>query len=97
MRKFKLQRLKYEANQNLIEKNKVDTSHNNQKGKITKYLHFFNKKFLSQQVQELVDTTNFEAIQLPSALSKRERLFLVERDFNNCISNSVMSQAAIQR
>jgi hypothetical protein len=39
----------------------------------------------------------YKSIKLPSTFTTRERMEMIEEDFENCISNNIMSKAAILR
>ena len=97
MRRFKLQRLKYEKNQKLLEKIKRAKTHKVQKGKISKFFHGFNKQFLSESIKPLANHPSFKSIKLPSNFSDKDKMKMIDFDFENCISNNIMSDASILR
>lgn len=97
MRKFKLQRLKYEENQKLLEKIKRAKKHKVQKGKISKFFHSFNQSFLSESIKPFADHPSFKCLKLPSTFSDKEKLKMIDYDFEHCISNNIMSTASMLR
>lgn len=97
MRRFKLQRMKYEENQKLLERIKRAKKHKVKKGKISKFFHTANQKFLSENIKPLANHPSFKSLILPSTFSDTQRMKMIDFDFENCISNNIMSSAAILR
>jgi len=97
MRRFKLERLKYEENQKLLEKIKRAKVHKVQKTKISKFFHSFNQKFLFESIKPFASHPSFRSIQLPSTFTDKEKMKMIDINFENCISNNIMSEASILR
>lgn len=92
MRKFKVNRLKYDENQYLIQKIKVNQAKQKQKHNITKFFHTLERKCMTDVLTDLrTSNPTYSSIKLPSTFTTRERMEMIEEDFENCISNNIMS------
>ena len=101
MKKFKIQRKKFEENLLVKHLSSGETSHLQLHNKMLKYLHKNNPKTLNDNVQELnkIDGVDFHFTFYNGDTIKQlqKKMKKIDYDFDHCISTSILSKAQLRR
>lgn len=98
MKKFKVKRLKFEENERKKNKMKIKRSKSESKGILKEFTHSeLVKNSLAKNIKKMKNHPSYDSLKLATKFNSKEKLKMIETDFNRCISNLIQSKEELER